>query len=141
MSLHTIIYSSRENSSFSDSEKSELLDSARDFNSSKDISGMLLYFDRVFFQVLEGPRDQIHQLYDKIQKDSRHQSVTTHVDEPLEQRLFSEWSMAFKSTDGSSVKNQEIMSDIIEFDKGCSAEGQKQRLTSLIGTVARSLLH
>lgn len=141
MSLHTIIYSSREKTVFSDVETAGLLDGARAFNNNQDISGILLYFDRVFFQVLEGPRDSIHKLFDKIQADSRHQSVTMHIDEPLEARLFPNWSMAYKAADGNSMRNPEVIADLVDIDQTGSSDDQRKRLSSLISAVANSVVN
>ena len=45
-------------------------------NSKKNITGCLLYHDNVFLQLLEGENENIDNLYESIQKDKRHSTVT-----------------------------------------------------------------
>lgn len=143
MSLHTIVYSSREVRPMSDADKQQLLEKAREFNRAHGITGMLLYFDMVFFQVLEGPRVALEQLYERICKDVRHQDVTTHVSEAVDERLFPEWSMAYRAADGRSVRSAKALTDLFGADSAfANAEpvwGQQKKLMTLIGTVAKSM--
>ncbi|MFV1921052.1 MAG: BLUF domain-containing protein [Methylotenera sp.] len=73
-----------------------LLTHCRQKNSSRNISGMLLYMDGCFFQVLEGPRAQLELLFEKISKDQRHHHVMKLIVEPITERAFENWSMGFK---------------------------------------------
>lgn len=57
---------------------------------------MLIYFDGTFVQFLEGPENNIDQLFQKIQKDKRHQDVVLLIDGIHKEREFSNWSMAYK---------------------------------------------
>lgn len=41
-------------------------------NARVDVTGMLLYHGRTFFQVLEGDRGVVEPLFDRIGKDKRH---------------------------------------------------------------------
>jgi len=62
-------------------------------NPSKDITGCLLEGSNSFLQILEGPSDAIKSLYKAISQDNRHTNVRRLCDEPLNTRLFSDWSM------------------------------------------------
>ena len=62
-------------------------------NPSKDITGCLLEGSNSFLQILEGPSDAIKSLYKAISEDNRHTNVRRLCDEPLNTRLFSDWSM------------------------------------------------
>lgn len=144
MTLHTIIYSSREKTALSDEQKQELLEGARQHNSENGITGMLLYFDMVFFQVLEGPEDSLRALYAKIQNDPRHQDVTAHVDEAVSERLFPSWSMAYRKADGETVRSSDKIESLLamgDTPPSAALHGQKAQLASLIGTVANSMAH
>ncbi len=93
--LMHLIYSSAATQHFGRDELVELLDRARTTNSKLDISGMLLYIDGSFLQVLEGAPDQVDALFSHIAKDSRHTTVVTIIREPIAKRTFSDWSMGF----------------------------------------------
>jgi hypothetical protein len=56
---------------------------------------MLLYAEGSFFQVLEGPADQVDALYTRIEGDHRHCQVTRIIREPIPKRYFDAWTMGF----------------------------------------------
>ncbi|MCX8496776.1 MAG: BLUF domain-containing protein [Akkermansiaceae bacterium] len=76
-----------------------LLEKFRAFNHSAGITGALFYHDGYFLQVIEGEEAAIRRLYAKIQKDQLHRTVTTLFEEPIREREFSKWSMAFRNLD------------------------------------------
>jgi len=73
----------------------ELLRKARNKNASLNVTGMLLFIDGCFFQILEGPAEQVDQIYATISADDRHGKVTTIIREPIAQRDFNEWTMGY----------------------------------------------
>lgn len=62
-------------------------------NPKDDITGILLYGDHLFFQVLEGPDEQMTQMMEKIWSDPRHQGITEFKNAPVTGRCFPDWSM------------------------------------------------
>jgi len=91
------IYASISTPSFLESQIPQLLEHARTNNARLDISGMLLYIDEGFFQVLEGPAESVDTLYAKICSDRRHSRVAQIIREPIAERKFPDWSMGFSS--------------------------------------------
>lgn len=51
-------------------------------NTAHTITGMLLYANRRFLQVLEGERDVVHATFSHIKADPRHEQVTLILDQP-----------------------------------------------------------
>lgn len=94
-SLIHLIYTSVATIDFSEKDLAELLTVARNKNEKIDVTGMLLYTDRSFFQILEGDPDVVNQLYAKIALDKRHSQVVSIIKEPIAKRAFAEWSMGF----------------------------------------------
>ena len=78
-----------------DSELSELLKVSRSNNQVRNITGMLLYGDGSFIQVLEGESEDIEAAYAAIQADSRHRNVTRILSAKIFQRNFADWKMGF----------------------------------------------
>lgn len=74
-----------------------LLNNCKEKNQARHISGMLLYMEGCFFQVLEGNRDVIEQLFEKIAKDDRHHHVIKLIAEPIKARAFGNWTMGFQN--------------------------------------------
>ena len=94
--IYSIIYVSSAIEPFSNEQLVDLLALARAKNSEKHITGMLLYHDGDFMQVIEGEKNAVLTLFAKLCLDPRHQNVMTLMEGEVEARSFSEWSMGFK---------------------------------------------
>jgi len=64
-------------------------------NTKLGVTGMLLYENGSFFQVIEGPSKVIEELFQVIHSDNRHHKVVTIIAEPIVKRSFSDWTMGF----------------------------------------------
>jgi hypothetical protein len=91
--VHCIYCSASTGAELSRVELQKLLEECRRNNSKADVTGMLLYQNRSFFQVLEGDRSVVEALYEKISGDQRHQRALKLILEPIEERAFAAWSM------------------------------------------------
>jgi len=76
------------------SEIEAILAAAKRNNPSMQITGALLYSGGYFCQVIEGPEEAVEDLFETIQMDDRHGSVTVLHFEPIDKRGFGEWAMA-----------------------------------------------
>jgi hypothetical protein len=97
------IYASAATRHFETAELAELLKAARKHNQAAGLTGMLLYTEGSFFQVLEGVPDAVEALYAKIELDKRHDQVTKIVTEAIPSRSFADWTMGF-----SQVSRKEL---------------------------------
>ena len=95
--IHHLIYLSQATISFDEAQLAYLLAQARQFNAEHGLTGILLYGNDQFFQVLEGEADMVHRLYARICQDPRHRNVTTYADKPIAARAFADWTMAYQS--------------------------------------------
>ncbi|MBK1690279.1 BLUF domain-containing protein [Rubrivivax gelatinosus] len=91
------IYASAASEPFDAAALRELLDASRVLNERAGITGMLLYADGSFFQVIEGPAEAVSELFARIVADRRHDHVTRIIEEPIPRRSFGNWSMGFPS--------------------------------------------
>jgi class 3 adenylate cyclase len=72
-------------------------------NAKRGIRGVLLCFGNMFFQTLEGEKDQVMPLFDEIREDDRHSQVTLlDIEHGVEQREFEDWSMKVIDLDEST---------------------------------------
>ena len=76
-----------------------LLQEAREKNQRLEITGMLLYKEGNFMQMLEGEKNVVLEVYETIIKDVRHKDVITIVTGDIKQRNFENWSMGFSNMD------------------------------------------
>jgi hypothetical protein len=77
----------------------ELLEKSRKNNAKLGITGMLLYKDGEFMQVLEGEEKAVRSLSKRIAEDPRHTNFIILMDRVCTQREFPDWSMGFTNLD------------------------------------------
>ena len=104
-SIHQLVYISAAEHDFTEAELQELLTKARKNNHSLNISGMLLFHEGSFIQALEGNKDSVNCLYNKIAEDKRHSETRVLYRGDQEERDFDTWSMGFYRSDQSSAEN------------------------------------
>jgi hypothetical protein len=100
--VYRLIYVSSAVRLFSEAELENLLTESRQGNNSVGITGLLLYKDGNFMQCLEGSKDAVGTLMDKISRDPRHRGVIVLLGE-YAQPEFSAWSKGFKKLDPSTA--------------------------------------
>jgi hypothetical protein len=93
--LVSLVYVSAAVLPFSKRDLLDLLAQSRENNAKLEITGMLLFKKGNFLQALEGPRETVLPLYQKIGKDPRHLRLTTLSQCKITQRDFPDWSMGF----------------------------------------------
>lgn len=96
MSIHAIAYvsTSRERS-ISPEAIDRLLSSARKFNKSCGVTGVLLHHDGNFFQYLEGSPEAVNIVYNRVLRSTSHCGIVEMLNSEVEQRHFSTWAMGF----------------------------------------------
>ena len=94
--LISLVYLSAATVWFSNQDLTDLLAKARENNSKLGVSGMLLFKEGNFLQVLEGESSTVIALFKKISKDPRHRKVVALSQAPIHQKDFPDWSMGFK---------------------------------------------
>lgn len=99
------IYVSSATIPFSKSDLLNLLTKSRENNNKLGITGMLLYKERNFMQLLEGEEAAVRALHAKIESDARHKGMLTLLRGPLEKRQFPDWSMGFRDLNSLDVKS------------------------------------
>ncbi|MCH9675240.1 MAG: BLUF domain-containing protein [Gammaproteobacteria bacterium] len=105
MSLISVVYISTANSDFSDGQLKGLLETARHNNAALDLTGMLLYHDRTFIQVLEGPEEHVAKMYEKIGADPRHHGIVQLLRRDIGAREFDTWAMGFESISRTQLES------------------------------------
>lgn len=108
--LWVLLYRSIEAYEMGAADMLKLLLDARFHNRHSDITGLLLHHGGCFMQMLEGPRDQIRALYERIATDSRHRDVVVELDAPADERLFPDWQMGFAEV--PSIRGRAVMSGV-----------------------------
>lgn len=102
--LFSLTYVSSAVVPFSRAELLALLERCRERNAREAITGLLLYKEGNFMQVLEGPEGAVRALHAKIGRDGRHRGMITVLQTPLAKRQFDGWTMAFRDLDDPAVR-------------------------------------
>jgi hypothetical protein len=103
--LSKLIYASRAARPMSESDLTGLLTKARKNNEKFDLTGLLLYCNQSFLQILEGEPNHIESIYAKILVDPRHTQLRLLERAPIEARKFASWSMGFEHIDEDRLAN------------------------------------
>ena len=101
--MHYIIYLSTGTRWFTETELGDILKISQVNNRRDKITGMLLYGNGNFLQLLEGEEDMVQQTYDRISTDERHKSITHVAGGELAERNFPEWAMGYKAIDSLNL--------------------------------------
>lgn len=92
--LYNVVYCSRATEGVDDAAVQRIIDTARRWNPAQGITGLLVFGSGIFFQWLEGPRDNVTQLMANIKADPRHQEIVPlSAVEEVRERLFPDWDM------------------------------------------------
>ena len=97
--LYELLYTSVAKWEMSSLELIELLEQSRKKNLRLNITGLLVYHNGEFMQILEGEKETVLELYDTITNDERHTSVKTFWEDSISERGFSKWAMGFVNTE------------------------------------------
>lgn len=74
----------------------DILAKARKNNEALGVTGLLIVKGNHFAQVLEGEKENVMQLFEKIKLDKRHYRVVIISQTQIETRVFSHWKMGFR---------------------------------------------
>lgn len=72
-----------------------ILNKSQANNSKTGVTGLLLYRQNTFIQLLEGEEQTVKETYNKIIKDSRHSDVKILIESKSSLRIAPEWSMNY----------------------------------------------
>ncbi|MBO6574139.1 MAG: BLUF domain-containing protein [Rhodothermales bacterium] len=98
-----MIYASAATVPFSEADLQALLAKARVNNQRANVTGMLVYDQGSFLQVLEGPEAAVDSIYRRIERDRRHGNVLLLAKTHVTKRSFGEWKMGFFNTGGAHL--------------------------------------
>ena len=94
----------------------EILAVSRENNLRAGVTGALMFNAGCFAQVLEGPRDAVEAVFERIQQDERHGDVSLLSVGPVTDRAFGGWSMGFVGASESGRARFAAMAGETGFD-------------------------
>ncbi len=116
--LYTFVYCSRAAEGVDDVEVGRIVEAAQRRNLARGITGVLVFGNGVFFQLIEGPPAEIRKLVVTLNDDPRHYDVVSlDWSEERRERLYPKWEMERVAADDiRAVLNDALESTEDEHD-------------------------
>ena len=89
-----------------------LLESARAFNQKHGVTGILLYDNQQFGQVIEGERQNIMKVWKRIQEDKRHHRIELLEIREISSRSFPTWLLRFYGGD-TLIRDYPALAEVV----------------------------
>jgi len=133
-SIHHIVYCSQAVQHMDKEALEKIISTAKRHNPRFGITGLLVFGGGIFFQWLEGPRDNVTSLFKIISADPRHFDVVllTKEDE-FRERLFPNWDMELVAAEDISAVLEDAMHE-------ASDPQQKNTLSQMLQELNKSPL-
>ncbi len=112
MELYCLVYVSKRAEDCTDDDIQKILTSCEKNNPKKSITGILMHSGSRFIQYIEGDKNEVSQLFDRIKEDNRHQDVKIMHFERISERLFPSWNMGYK----------DVNTELLEFNTKISGK-------------------
>lgn len=127
--LHRLIYVSAAREEVSSADLERLLGIARRNNEAAGVTGLLLYHDGSFFQVLEGPKEAVVRIFSTVERDPRHSRVIVLQNKVAETRAFPNWSMGYMN---AHALHSDQKANLVDLRQMTNAERPAELTTSAI---------
>ena len=139
--IHQLVYVSHTNYSMSNEDIKTILDISRKNNIHDNITGLLIYSNQLFFQVLEGPRDAVDACYSRVSKDDRHGAPSIMWQDDVAERSFPSWRMGYRASSDLSIDEKQAFVDLADLNsKGIKDLGDNEITAGLIRNILKSLI-
>jgi hypothetical protein len=127
-SVRRVIYTSRSLMGDAPSAVEAMVERSNVRNAASDITGMLWSDGACFAQVLEGEKDVVEALFERIKMDVSHDDIEIVLDREVSHRLFGRWGMAQPDDSPLSTYNSAFLIGLAATDKSRSC----QRLADVV---------
>lgn len=122
-SVFHLVYISEAVADISYTDIRNILEVSRRRNLEDEITGLLIFRDGYFLQLLEGPESKVRTTLGRILQDERNYSLRLLLETGGPDRLFKDWTMAFYDGDISNNATQ----DLITLFDACLDGGDHRR--------------
>lgn len=109
--LYRLVYVSTAAKGLSAADIGNILDVSISNNDERRLTGFLAHNARHFMQALEGARDEVLEIYERILNDDRHTGVVQIIGENIDQRAFPNWAMNYFRVDEAKAHTMVVRSD------------------------------
>lgn len=129
-----LVYTSVSTDKILSEQVDNILQRSQKNNSKNEITGVLICNGGHYMQCLEGTKDNVINLFEKIKKDKRHSDVKTLFEGHTAERVFGDWSMTYKDIHSFKPYLQEEIEELIYQEEFSS---QIEREESILGVLKK----
>lgn len=113
--IHVICYISNSIVDISNQDIHEIFEITLQNNKKRNITGILIYNNGHFFQVLEGKESDVEYVYSRIIQDNRHHGIIKLLETKIKDSIFAEYETGFTvMKDFSRIRKLKIYFDWIK---------------------------
>ncbi|MFS0731877.1 BLUF domain-containing protein [Curtobacterium sp. 1P10AnD] len=131
MTLSTLVFTAARTGRLSHDDLVRLLPVERARNAELGITGVLALDDANVLGVVEGPDDVVRARVHEVASDPANVDVQVLLDDPIEERTFPDWSMAFR-TDDPAVRSMDGFEDLFAEDRAPDPAADTSRSRALL---------
>lgn len=122
MEIYQLTYKSRAKNNITLDDLNAILHDSNLTNLQSNITGCLVFYNDFFIQILEGRKEDVLFIYDKICVDHRHHSIELLWQNTTEKRFFEDWNMGFYTPEQENeilfVNNYKLLSNFADKSMG-----------------------
>ena len=109
---------------------------ALELNALDGITGLLIFNGTHFLQIIEGAKDAIDDLVERLRRDPRHSGFEIRDRHHVEARSFPDWSMELVRVNASYFKARDTIAERLPATVPEGIRARLFRMTELISTVS-----
>lgn len=128
----SIVYSSAALKDFTSTDLADLLAQSRRANEQDGLTGLLVYRDGRFLQLLEGADDTVRATMHAIETDMRHGQIRVLLEEHIDAPRFPDWTMGYEAPEGDAADVPGFRRTFDDIDADRSVSGTLPALRALI---------
>lgn len=113
--FYQLIYASTASPDTTESDVIAIMQKAYHNNKQRGITGIILYKNGNFMQIIEGEREVVEALYRTISQDPRHMNVMAIMTRSVVEREFSDWSMGIRDLNNFDLSILEAYNPVFEY--------------------------
>lgn len=106
--MYTLTYESLSVGNPTEQQMEILMEKAISNNIKNNITGCLVHYMGGFIQILEGEKEEVLRVFEKIKRDKRHTEVHLFSDNDIVERTFDNWGMGYFIVNKDSPNEAEI---------------------------------
>ena len=135
MDITSVTYTSLARLDLQASDLEEIHRAARELNALDGITGLLVFNGTHFLQIVEGAREAIDDLLERLRRDPRHTGLEVRDRHRIAQRSFPDWSMELVRVKAGYFEARDTIAERLPDTVPEEIRARLFRMTELISTM------